>query len=140
MKVAIHLGDVADKLIATLKEKGFHVMVYRSKSSKSAYIKLDYGVNHTIRLSDHEGKKHLAFKYNLLKGIETPYSTFTEHGHLRHFYPVYMADQMVKDIVRSREMKMTEHGVFPYMGVIERKKADVATKPQLGFWRVAVEA
>ena len=49
--------EVSNKLIKNLKEKGFQINKYYAKTTKSIYLKLDYGVCCGIRISDHNGKK-----------------------------------------------------------------------------------
>ena len=44
-----------------LLEKGFIVQRYDSVTTNSIYLKLDYGMCNSIRISDHKGKKHLSY-------------------------------------------------------------------------------
>lgn len=46
---------------------------YDSYSTKSIYLKLDYGAMNSIRISDHEGKKHLKYKYNVVLNCTNPH-------------------------------------------------------------------
>ena len=53
------IKKIADDISRSLLEEGFDILRYDSYSSNSVYLKIDCGVCHTIRISDHPGKKHL---------------------------------------------------------------------------------
>lgn len=50
--------EVLNKLIKSLIERGFLVHKYYARTTKSVYLKLDYGACCGIRISDHRGKKN----------------------------------------------------------------------------------
>lgn len=62
--------EIADYLSEELKNNGFTVHRYDAFSTKSIYLKLDYGVCNSIRISDHNGKKYLKYRYNIGEGIK----------------------------------------------------------------------
>ena len=62
--------EIADYLSEELKNNGFTVHRYDGFSTKSIYLKLDYGVCNSIRISDHNGKKYLKYRYNIGEGIK----------------------------------------------------------------------
>ena len=57
--------DVAAAVIKRLIGK---VVIHRldAYSTNSIYLKFDYGIVNSLRISDHEGKKHLSYRYNIL--------------------------------------------------------------------------
>ena len=58
--------EIAKYLIYKFKELGFRVLYYKSRSSKSCYLKLDGGVAYSLRISDHWSyKNHLVYKFSL---------------------------------------------------------------------------
>ena len=59
------LTALADFITGQLIREGFVVQRYDSCTSDSIYLKLDYGVCNSIRISDHQGKKHLKYRYNI---------------------------------------------------------------------------
>ena len=59
--------QVSDILIEKLKEKGFQISKYYARTTKSIYLKLDYGVCCGIRISDHNGKKKYKYKFESSK-------------------------------------------------------------------------
>ena len=60
------LNDIANDIIKTLKSIGFVIQRYDAYSTNSIYLKLDYGVCNSIRISDHTGKKYLKYRYNVI--------------------------------------------------------------------------
>lgn len=38
---------------------------YDAYSTNSVYLKFDYGVANSLRIADHAGKKHLAYRFNI---------------------------------------------------------------------------
>ena len=61
----------ADEVISILKEKGFAIQrhdLYEDDLSrdKSVYLRLDYGVAGTIRISSKKGKEYVNHQYNII--------------------------------------------------------------------------
>lgn len=67
------LDEIANKIQSKLLDKGFIIHRYNAYSTKSIYLKLDYGVGNSIRISDHIGKGHLQYRYNVLTTVKKPY-------------------------------------------------------------------
>ena len=61
----MELNDIAEMLCRNLISEGFIIQRYDAYSSNSIYLKLDYGVCNSIRISDHPGKKYLKYRYNI---------------------------------------------------------------------------
>ena len=80
------------ELLADLKALGFHLLLYKARSSSSTYIKLDCGLCGTIRVSDHAGKRHLKYKWNILTCHKGSPSIHANAYKKRHFYgPAHIA-------------------------------------------------
>lgn len=60
---------VTRELINFLTDNDFTVHVFRAKSSNSTYIKMDYGANYSIRISDHRGNPKYDYRFNLMMGM-----------------------------------------------------------------------
>ena len=45
---------------------------YDAYSTNSVYLKFDYGVGNSLRISDHKGKKHLAYRFNIILDLREP--------------------------------------------------------------------
>ena len=79
--------EVSNKLIKSLIERGFLVHQYYARTTKSVYLKLDYGACCGIRISDHRGKKKYKYKFNLIKQYEgsktvLPVQSAQHSGHM----------------------------------------------------------
>ena len=64
--------EISNMLIKDLKAKGFQIHKYYARTTKSIYLKIDYGVCCGIRISDHNGKKKYRYKFNLIKEYKGP--------------------------------------------------------------------
>ena len=127
--------EVADILGRYLKSKGFVVQRYDSYSSKSIYLKLDYGVCNSIRISDHRGKKHLSYKYNIGSNIM---KCRVENGrHTRFYYPMDQGNELIKKIIKHKNRKLEKYGQANYKRYMERSRRENAANQ--GFWQKAVE-
>jgi hypothetical protein len=126
------LASAADSLILLLKNEGFIIQRYDAYSSNSVYLKLDYGVCNSIRISDHTGKGHLDYRYNLLKGCAKITSFVSEKGFDRHFFPLKNMDALVERILSDKRLKLRQYGMSRYTGYMESNRSDF--KDQLGFW------
>lgn len=63
---AVTIQSIADSLTHTLSQAGFTIQRYDASTTDSIYLKLDYGVGNSIRISNHTGKKHLNYRYNII--------------------------------------------------------------------------
>lgn|SRR5690554_6740525 len=125
----------ANYLIRELKKDGIVIQRYNSKTSNSIYLKLDYGVLHTIRISDHHGKKHLNYKYNLLTSCSHPTSITnkTSFGEVKqHYFPLREKKLVVDIIQKTRREKIQLYGEKNYQTFMELKIAENYAKT--GFW------
>lgn len=124
------LNEFATKLANRLLEEGFIVHRYDAYSTNSIYLKLDYGVCNSIRISDHVGKGYLKYRYNIgtdVKKTETKQDKFP-----RHYYPIQECDAMVEKILEDRASKQKRYGKTKYeIYMAENKKTHANDK---GFW------
>ncbi|WP_169911346.1 hypothetical protein [Evansella clarkii] len=98
---------IADAIIRELKSHGVIIQRYDSLSSRSIYLKLDYGVSKSVRISDHKGKKHLNYRYNIQTDIQTyRYDRQTK----RFFYPADDIQGLLRQILKDREDKKIRYG------------------------------
>ena len=123
---------LANQVIKQLKTEGIKVMRYDAYSSNSIYLKMDDGVLGTIRISDHRGKKHLPYKWNLIRGDKCR----TEHqGRLeRHYFSFREVDRMVTDILEDRDILVLKYGLNRYQDFMKQNKCQT---PSYGFWAKA---
>src|SRR5699024_7806525 len=59
------IKEIVDYIIKKLKKDDFIIQRYDSITTNKIYLKLYYGVSKNIRISDHKGKKHLKYKFNV---------------------------------------------------------------------------
>lgn len=129
------LKRTADWLISRLKAEGIVVQRYDSYSSHSIYLKLDYGVCHTIRISDHKGKKHLAYRYNILTCCPDLIATKDSVGRIKYYFPIGKKQVLLNKILFDRYQIYKKYGEYQYKGFMERNLQNSHLKK--GFWKSA---
>lgn len=96
-----------DYFIAELKKHGIIIQRYNSITTNSTYLKLDYGVLNTVRISDHTGKKNLHYRYNIQSDLEKyRYDRTTK----RFYYPAEQLDNLIQQILGDRFDRKTRYG------------------------------
>lgn len=124
------LEAIAEEVINILKDK---VVIHRydSYSTNSIYLKFDYGVANSLRISDHRGKRHLSYRYNIIEGlkISSKKSNFNR-GHEMRFYSPEMIKACCRDILKAKAEKQKQY--FDYDAIVFKQK--VETKHLKGFW------
>ena len=104
---------VSNKLINDLKEKGFQINKYYAKTTKSIYLKLDYGVCCGIRISDHNGKQKYRYKFNLIKQYKGPKEKI-DRGYVRLFYDYNNTEELIEDVQNEKKAKIKKYGLHNY--------------------------
>lgn len=133
---AEELNQKAEEIIAILKQYGVVIQRYNSYTTKSIYLKFDYGVCNSLRISDHKGKKHLSYRYNLLTTVSHAHTTPTRQGWERHHFPLDETEKLAYKILDDREAKIKQYG----LGLYKQFMYDNAVNNQdaKGFWQQAV--
>lgn len=131
------IPQIADFVIKKLKKEGFIIQRYDSFSTNSIYLKLDYGVANSIRISDHKGKKHLQYRYNLLSKHNSVNRYKTTQGWDRFYYPFDSVEVMLQDIINSRNQRVRLYGIDRYECFMKTNQLD--GKQKAGFWAHCVE-
>jgi|SRR5690625_6035525 len=130
------IESTANYLIDNLKREGIVIQKYESMGTLSIYLKLDYGVLNSIRISDHKGKKHLSYKYNILTICPKPISTRnkTRYGHvIRHYFPMNKKQELFKKILQDRSAKILSYGQRNYQKFMDKQLTQ--NRGKKGFWR-----
>lgn len=136
-KIRKTIYATADFLIKELKKEGIVIQRYNSKSTNSIYLKLDYGVLNSIRISDHKGKKHLNYKYNILTVCPYPIATKnnTNYGEIvRYYFPLKEKNKLLNLILQERIQKKSMYGDKNYRNFMDLKVAENYMKT--GFWQL----
>lgn len=125
------LRDKATYIIDKLKAQGIVIHRYNAYSTNSIYLKLDYGVCNSIRISDHSGKQHLSYRYNI--GTDLTRDTRVNNGYIQHYYAMYEVDLMIDKIIDDRRAKIDKFGAEKYKEYMETNKH--ASQNKKGFWQ-----
>jgi|SRR5690625_454485 len=125
------IEELAETIIRVLKSQGVIIQRYDAITTNSIYLKLDYGVAKTIRISDHRGKKHLKYRYNLQSNLTK--KKFANKGSRLYYHPdeVYI---MIRRILKDRAELMKRYG-NKYQYFMDKNIAENAYRR--GFWREA---
>lgn len=129
------IKKTADFLIKRLKAEGIVVQRYDSYSSNSIYLKLDFGACHTIRLSDHKGKRHLSYRYNVLTVCEEPIATKDGLGRVKYYFPIKRRQLILDKILYDRKQLIDQWGDPAYREFMS--KCWRKGQSSKGFWQSA---
>lgn len=126
------LNNIANYIITNLKSNGFTIHRYDAYSTNSVYLKLDYGVCNSIRISDHSGKKYLKYRYNLILNGEIKQIQDT---YPRYYYNQNSINDMINKIILDRNQKVEKYGQVSYNNFMRTNNQQSADKK--GFWAQA---
>lgn len=122
----------AEYVIERLKSAACKVMRYDSYSTNSVYLKIDDGVAGTLRISDHKGKRHLKYTYNLIAGVK--FEKKVEKGIARYFAPFTYIVELVEKILLDRSKRIQDYGErYELFMKMNRERG----AKQKGFWKQA---
>ena len=125
---------MADLMCKLLIEEGFTVQRYDAYSTNSIYLKLDFGLCNSIRISDHEGKKHLSYMYNLR--LDKTHDFYTTNGFARYYFSFKHYKRLLKHIEENRWKKYRKAGsIAAYKDLMNIEKN--LNKNNQGFWQKA---
>ncbi|MFW5962594.1 MAG: hypothetical protein ACOCQR_03160 [bacterium] len=128
------INKIAQKIIEELKKDDFIIQRYDSYSSKSVYLKIDFGVCNSIRISDHTGKGHLKYRYNIQTDIKE--NRIEDNKFERRYYRADNVKELIKDIKKAKKDKLKKYGKENYEKYMEQNKKDGHKKK--GFWQEAI--
>lgn len=120
---------MAENIIRTLKDNNVAIQRYDSATTSSIYLKLDYGVAFSIRISNHKSKKHLKYRYNVLLDEPSHYDAIAQ----RYYYNQTDVNMMLNHILSERQRKISKYGVTNYKNFMINNQKSHA-KDKRGFW------
>lgn len=123
------LETMAEHIIRVLEDNNVAIQRYDSATTSSIYLKLDYGVAFSIRISNHKGKKHLKYRYNVLLDEPSHYDAITH----RYYYNQTNVNMMLSNILTERQRKISTYGITNYKEFMLNNKKSHA-KDRHGFW------
>ena len=124
---------MADILVKRLLEAGFTIQRYDAYSTNSIYLKLDYGACNSIRISDHEGKKNLSYRYNIGFDIKDIHTKDIQYP--RHYFPAREHERLAIMCINDRQLKKLTYGYSRYRQYM--KANQVSHVDSKGFWAKA---
>ena len=124
------IKEIADTIVNALKHHGFVIQRYDAYSTDSVYIKLDYGLANTIRISDHEGKKHLCYRYNVIVGCQ---DNIVEEKYMRYYFSEKNIKGLLYQILFDKKDKLQKYGKIGYRNIMIKNKME-HKKDKDGFW------
>ena len=130
----MNIRDLATEVAQKLVEAGFVVHRYNAYSTQSVYLKLDYGVANSIRISNHKGKEKLSYRYNIMVG-EKKYREDLKGKYPRYYYPAEKVDELLCRIDKERKMKVMSMGQERYKALMKQYENEGKNAP--GSWQKA---
>lgn len=124
------MDKAANYIIENLKREDIKIMRYNSITTDSIYLKLDDGVIGSLRISDHPGKRHLKYKYNLILGGS--YSKYVQGDITRYFFPFREIGTLVAKIMWDKSNILSKYGANTYKDFMYRNRE--RGNHQKGFW------
>jgi hypothetical protein len=124
-------------MIDFFHSQGIKVMRYDAFSTNSVYLKLDYGLLYSVRISDHPGKRYLSYRFNAIYHYHGPRYVDSEWNWKREFYSLEPSDlnQLCLQIIRLRKRRISAYGYYVYQEkMIDSKIKNLNSK---GFWQMA---
>lgn len=97
-------------IIKELSKRGVVVHRYDAKSSNSIYLKFDWGVAHSLRISDHKGIQKYHYRFNLIQGTSKVITVSYRNKNYSNYYPFREIYKCVEDIISNREAVMKKYG------------------------------
>lgn len=127
------LNKIAEMVIEQLRGK---VIIHRydAYSTNSIYLKFDFGIANSLRISDHYGKKYLKYRYNILT-IQKSKQVKKDCRFERIYYSPDMVNAVCRDILSAKEAKRNKYR--DYDGLVKRKSQEIYHEK--GFWTQAKE-
>ena len=123
-------NEIAEQVSAELLKNGFVIQRYDAYSTDSIYLKIDYGVCNSIRISDHPGKRHLKYRYNIGSFVKRPKRERDQFE--RIYFRAEGAKDLVRQVMKDREEKMRRFGEKRYREFMKKNRCENAGKR--GFW------
>lgn len=119
----VNLINIAEKIAKTCKDNGIHVLRYDATSSNSIYLKFDYGIANSLRISDHRGEKYLKYKYNIMPS-ESSYTI--KNPFPRYYYGTSdeNIDDCIRKILSERNKKIRKYGINHYKTLVLHNKTN----------------
>jgi len=119
------LKQVIDAVLEHAVKNDIIVHQYKAKTSNSVYLKFDFGVLNTLRVSDHKGKRKYPYKYELSSHRSETVSVKKFYKG-NEFYVYKMCfddlDLFLDILVEERNEKLAKFGESGYAAILKKKQ------------------
>ena len=132
------IENVTEYIIKELKKHNIIIHRYDAYSTNSIYLKLDYGACNSIRISDHTGKEHLKYKYNVMPKCKNGW--VRDKQFWRYYCNISQdkfIDDMIKIITDDRLAKIILVGKENYNKKVSQLCDESSNA--IGFWEKCFE-
>jgi len=133
-KNGMSVEQVKQSFLAKLKKEDLFVQVYDAFTTNSVYIKFDFGVANSLRISDHKGKGY-PYRFNIRTDINQIKEEVVD-GKKRIYFPNTPAsiNKLIEMIVGYKKEKIKKYGRKNYISYLkeDRKKGEMLDS---SFWR-----
>lgn len=127
------LIKVAEDIQTLLKKNGFTIHRYNSYSSNSIYLKVDFGLAGSIRISDHVGKGYLNYTFNVGTDIKEYREEQGKYG-VRYFIPENRLELLLPLVNKIYKSKITKYSKHWYNNKKEECEKKNIRELGKGFW------
>ena len=130
MKKDEKIYSIADYIVDSLLTHGFTIQRYNAYKTSSVYLKLDFGVCNSIRISDHNGKEHLCYRYNLIIGGN---DNIVEEQYIRYYFNENSINALLNTVLLDRNTKISKYGIMKYKNFMYKNQTEHKDDNK-GFW------
>lgn len=106
--------DTADFVANYMKKAGVIVQRYDAMSTLSVYLKFDFGLANSMRISDHRGNDNLTYKYNIRTDVTEYRREEHEAGFDYNFFPIDQAEAACRMILIGKYRRIGRYGLEWY--------------------------
>ena len=133
------LERAADFIIEKCGEEGIVVHRYDAKTSRSIYLKFDFGLGASLRISDHRGIEKYHYKFNLIQGQNRIVTVRYQNQTYCRYYPFRDIWTCLHDIILFRKEAIEKHGgITNYFHEMEKIRQRIERLPEEKlhpFWK-----
>lgn len=125
-------------IVERCQEEGIVVHRYDTKSSGSIYFKFDWGVAHSLRISDHNGIEKYHYKFNLIQSLPEIRRICYNNNNYCNYYPFNEFFTCLDDILTNRKEVMERYGTERYLEEMKKVQERIERLPKeklYPFWK-----
>lgn len=137
-KMSNEIKRAASYIAKECVRRGIIVHRYDAMRTNSVYLKFDYGVAHSLRISDHRGIEKYHYRFNLIKGTPKIITVRYRNKNYSIYYPFKEIYKCLEDILKNRENvieKYGEEGYFEEVKKIQNRIERLPKEKLYPFWK-----